>query len=335
MTEYRDRHGKKRYRFRKKGLPVYHFRHAPGTEEFRQEYEAAKSADKPEILRAKPFTYDALIASFYRSQKWQAMQPSSQQTYRGIIERFRAKNGTKDARKVNAAAIDAKLGTMAATPAAANNLRKTLSRLHRHAIKLGWRIDNPVDATDAYPAGKGYHTWTEKELAAFDRQWPFGTRQRLAKELLLWGALRRSDMILVGRQHRRGDKLHLHHSKNNSATIIPISRTLAQALDSVDSGTLTYLVTERGQPYSSGASFYNWFQRACAAAGIPHCTPHGLRKAASRRLAESGATSLQGRAITGHKTDKFFEYYAREADQEAMAAPAMANVESKFANGDD
>jgi hypothetical protein len=65
--------------------------------------------------------------------------------------------------------------------AAANNLRKVLARLHRHAIKLGWRQDNPVDATDAFRTGKGFHAWTESEIDAFDAKWPFGTRERLAK----------------------------------------------------------------------------------------------------------------------------------------------------------
>ena len=304
VSEYRDRHGKRRYRFRKKGLPTYHFKNPPGTEAFREELDAARKAEHAHTDRATPFTYDLLIASFYRTPKWLAMKPNSQKTYRGIIERFRAKNGAKDARRITAAAIDEKLASMAATPAAANNLRKSLSRLHRHAIKLGWRIDNPVEATDSYPTGDGWHCWTEEEIAAFDKCWPLGTRQRLAKELLLWTSLRRSDVIRVGRQHRDGDRLRLKHTKNESETVIPLAAPLQRAIEALPSSHLTYLVTERGHPYSTGNSFYNWFHRACVKAGIPHCTPHGLRKASARQLAESGATTLQGRAVTGHRSDR-------------------------------
>ena len=331
VTAYRDRHGRSRYRFRKKGLPTYHFRNEPGTPGFLEEYANAKAAQAEKPPRHAPFTYDALISSFYRTPKWLGMKPSSQKTYRGIIERFRAKNGEKDVRLVTAAAIDRKLGDMADTPAAANNLRKTLSRLHRHAIKLGWRTDNPVDATDPYKQGKGWHCWTDAELAQFDARWPLGTRERLAKELLLETALRRSDVLTVGRQHRKGDKLHLHHSKNDSDTVIPVSPSLAAALDAVESGHMTYLVTQFGKPFT-GNGFGNWFRRACQDAGLPHCSPHGLRKAMSRRLAESGATSLQGRAVTGHKTDKEFAYYAEQASKEAMAGDAMANLSLRFAN---
>lgn len=325
VTSYRDRHGKVRYRFRKRGLPTYNFRHAPGTEAFREEYEAARNAAAEPQARFAPFTYDALIASYYRTPKWLAMKPSSQRTYRGIIERFRKANGTKDVRRVTTAAIDAKLARMAETPAAANNLRKTLAKLHRHAIKLGWRADNPVAATDGYKQGKGWHCWTEGEIATFEARWPLGSRERLAMAMLLYTALRRSDMVAVGRQHRHGDEFHLRHEKNDSDTIIPIAPQLAAALDAMPGTTMTYLVTEFGKPFTANG-FGNWFRDRCDKAGLPHCSAHGLRKAMSRRLAESGATPLEGRAITGHKTDKQFAYYAEQASKRKLAGVGMGKV---------
>lgn len=336
VTAYRDRHGKTRYRFRKTGLPTYSFRNSPGTEAFREELHAARSAEpRAKEPRFAPFTYDALIASFYETPKWVRMADSSKRTYRGIIERFRDRNGSKDVRRVNTASIDGLLAKRAAETkkaAAAANLRKVLNRLHRHAIKLGWRTDNPVTASDTVETeGKGFHTWTEAEIAAFEREWPLGTRQRLAMALLLYTALRRSDMIRLGKQHRKGDRLKLYHGKNKSETDIPIIAPLAAALDALAHDHLTYLVTERGHPYASGNSFYNWFHRACVKAGIPHCSPHGLRKAMSRRLAESGATTLQGRAVTGHKTDREFASYAEQAEKAGMADGGMANLVKKFA----
>lgn len=325
VTTYKDRHGRARYRFRKKGCPPYTFRHAPGTEGFREEYEKARNASMEPAQRFHPFTYDALCASYYRTAKWLGMKPSSQRTYRGIIERFRKTNGHKDARRVTTAAIDAKLAKMASTPAAANNLRKTLAKLHRHAIKLGWRVDNPVTATDGYKPGKGWHCWTEGEIATFEARWSLGTRERLAMALLLHTALRRSDMVTVGRQHRQGDEFYLRHEKNDSGTIIPIAPELAAAIDALDTGHLTYLVTEFGKPFTANG-FGNWFRTRCDMAGLPQCSAHGLRKAMSRRLAESGATPLEGRAITGHKTDKQFAYYAEQANRRVLAGTAMGKV---------
>lgn len=325
VTSWKDRHGKTRYRFRKSGLPVHHFKAAPGTAEFMEELHAARNAVAAPVDRAVPFSYDALIVSFYRTARWNDMKPSSQRTYRGIIERFRAKNGDKDARHVTTAAIDAKLASMAATPAAANNLRKALARLHRHAIKLGWRTDNPVHATDPFKAGPGWHCWTDGEIAQYEARWPLGTRERAAMALLLYTALRKADMIAVGRQHRQGDELHLHHAKNASDTIIPIMPGLSAALDALPGTNMTYLVTEFGRPFTANG-FGNWFRSRCDMAGLPHCSAHGLRKAMSRQLAEAGATSLEGRAVTGHKTDKEFAHYAESANRRALAKVAMGKV---------
>lgn len=330
VTEYKDRHGKRRYRFRKKGLPVYHFRNAPGSPGFMEELHRAHNAEPQIAERFAPYTYDALIDSFYRTPKWLEMKESSQATYRGIIENFRAKNGTKDCRRVTTNNIEKRLADMKETPAAANNLRKALARLHRHAIKLGWRTDNPVDATDSYKAGDGFHAWTEKEIDAFDARWPFGTKERLAKELLLATALRKSDVLTVGDDNRAGDRLRLYHSKNDSHTAVLIGPDLLAALAASEATGTPWLKTQFGKPYTP-TGFYNWFKRACIKAGIPHCSPHGLRKATSRRLAESGATVLQGRAVTGHKTDKEFARYAESANRELMADAALANLHDKFA----
>lgn len=331
VTEYRDRHGKRRYRFRKKGLPEYHFKNAPGSPEFLAELHAAQNAEKPKVERWAPYTYDALIADFYGSTRWLGMKDSSQATYRNIIEAFRKSNGTKDVRRVTAANIEKKLAKMHATPAKANNLRRTLSRLHRHAIKLGWRDDNPVTATDAFKIeSDGFHCWTDDELAAYDAKWPVGTRERLAKELLLNTALRRSDVTLVGPANRKGDRLELWHSKNKSATSVMMSQTLIRAIDACPVSGSTYLETQFGKPFTS-TGFYNWFKRSCVKAGIPHCSPHGLRKAISRIIAEGGASVLEGRAVTGHKTDKEFMHYAEKANKAALADSALANLQDWFA----
>lgn len=335
VTEWRDRHGKPRYRFRKKGYPTHNFRSTPGTEEFRRELAQALAAKlSPGADRARPFTYRELAQIFFTTSRWKGMRPSSQSTWRGIIRRFLTKNGDKDVRHVTTAALDAKFASMHQTPAAANNLRKVLKRMHHLAIKEGWRTDNPVDATDTYKPGEGWHCWSDAEIDQFRTIWPFGTRERLAMELLLDTALRESDAVLVGRQHRKGDELHLNHSKNQSATVIEIGPDLSKAMKSFDSGNMTYLATYTGRPFTA-KGFYNWFKKACVSAGLPHCSPHGLRKARTRILAEAGATTLEGRAVTGHKTDAMFNHYAKSANQRKLAKSANAKVANLNGRTDD
>jgi Phage integrase family len=59
-------------------------------------------------------------------------------------------------------------------------------------------------------------------------------------------------------------------------------------------------------------------------AGLPdRCKPHGLRKAAARRLAEAGCSASEIAAITGHKTLAEVERYTRAADQVRLAQQAI------------
>jgi integrase len=338
VTEYQDRHGKWRYRFRKRGLPEYHFRHPPGTPEFLAELDAARNGRSEKPARFPAGTVDALCVAFYGSQGWQGMQPSSQRTYRGIIERWRKSHGSKPIARLEARHVDRWLAEMADRPAAANNLRKALSRLFRYAVKMGWLDRNPVEATDPYRIDSdGFHAWTEEEIARFQKRWPLGTRERLAMELLLWTALRRSDLVALGRQHRRDGCFYLRHGKNRADTVLPVASDVAAAIDAMEgrhARHLTYLVTEFGKPFTANG-FGNWFRTRCDQAGLPGCSAHGLRKAIARRLAEASATSNQGRAVTGHRTDKMFAHYSRSANQAALAGEALANLEVKFAKSKD
>lgn len=337
VSAYKDRHGRTRYRFRKAGLPSYSFKNQPGTPEFLAEFARAQNATPPPPEpRFEAGTVNAVIAALYDTPRWRSMKPSSQKTYRSILERFRANNGDVKVASITPSAIDKKLATMAATPAAANNLRKALSRMFKQANKMGLMRHNPVAFTDAFKIeSEGFHTWTEDELAQFEAHWPNGTRERLAYSLLLYTALRRSDMVNVGPDNRRGDRLHLRHGKNSSDTSIPILPPLAEALAPFEATTGTYLQTQFGKPYTANG-FGNWFRRVVRAAGLPdHCSAHGLRKAMSRRLAETGATVLQGRAVTGHKTDREFARYAEQANKAGMADIAMANLADRLAKGGD
>jgi integrase/recombinase XerD len=54
------------------------------------------------------------------------------------------------------------------------------------------------------------------------------------------------------------------------------------------------------------------------------CAAHGLRKAASRLLAEDGATDREIMSITGHKTADEVTRYTRDVDSERLAENAMA-----------
>lgn len=88
-------------------------------------------------------------------------------------------------------------------------------------------------------------------------------------------------------------------------------------------------MTQAGQPFASGNAFYNWFKDCAIKAGVQaKLGPHGLRKAAARRLAEAGCTPSEIQAITGHNTLSEVERYTREANQKLLAESAWKKLGS-------
>ena len=73
----------------------------------------------------------------------------------------------------------------------------------------------------------------------------------------------------------------------------------------------------------------NWFREECDKAALHHCSAHGLRKAAARRLAEAGCTAHEIAAITGHASLREIVRYTKAADQRKLAAAAMEKAETR------
>jgi integrase len=340
VTEYKDRHGKPRYRFRKVGYHTHHFKAQPGSAEFMSEYAAAKEAkvEKAAIsTRAViPGSIDDLCIRYYGSPAWKKMADNSKATYRGIIERFRERRkqsgrryGDLPAASMTTAHIDEILGGMSSTPAAANNLRKVLKRIFKIAVKAGLRSDNPVTETDTYKSGKGFHTWEEEEIEQYRAKHPAGTMARLALELALNTAARRCNVARLERDQLKDGLFYIEHVKGNDPTIVECLDETKEAIDAMPvAGLQFFLLTSFGKPFSV-AGFGNKVREWCDAAGLPHCSLHGLRKAMSRRLAEAGSTDAEGRAITGHKKNQTFAYYAAKANRKNLAAAGVANLKNK------
>ncbi|MEM8574190.1 MAG: tyrosine-type recombinase/integrase [Pseudomonadota bacterium] len=343
VTAFRDRHGKLRIRGRRKGVTHY-FKARPGTDEFTLEYLAWQEGRDHHVevgaSRTKPGSISALVAKYYRSAEWVNLSEATKATYRGIIERFRADHGDKPVARLERRHVRNIVARRAATPAAANNMLRMIRLLMRFAVEEEWRTDDPtLGVKSIRTRSAGFHTWTEDEIARFEKRWPIGTRERLALALLLHTAQRRSDVIRLGRQHIRDGKVRLVQQKTGRTLVIPVHSDLQMVLDAHDADNLTFLVTARGEPFTA-AGFGNWFRAACNAAGLPkRCASHGLRKAACRRLAQAGCSANVIASISGHTTLKEVARYTKAADQELLAEAAMRAIagpdrEQNLANRD-
>jgi len=166
-----DRHGKRRYRWRKTGFKTYYFKHPPRTKGFKEELDACRNGV---IIvgegRAVPRSVSDLCTRYYGSTDFNSGGPDDQQRRRLLIESFRVEFGNdlvvnfhwdhietillkrSEKRRVGKRMVGGKV--------AALNLRKQLRRLFAYAKKLKWITSNPVDeaATIKTPKTKGYHS---------------------------------------------------------------------------------------------------------------------------------------------------------------------------------
>ena len=339
VSEYRDRHGKKRYRFRRKGFAQYAFRNAPGTEGFREEYraciEGTEIAIVPGADRVRPGTFDALLVAYYRSPDFLDVSDRTRVVYRGTLERWRAKYGKGMVRDLEARHVETMMADMMPHRTAANMLRKRLRALMSFAVRQGLIKNNPVLATKPYKVkSDGYHTWTEDEIDRYTLRHPLGSMARLAFDLLLWTGQRGGDVRVIGVDNLSGPRLTITQEKTGVTVSLPILKPLADSLVVTASGVKTFIVTEHGRTFSR-KGFGNKFRQWCDEAGLPHCSAHGLRKASARRFAEAGCSNQQIKAWTGHVTDAEVSRYTAAADQQALSDSAadklMANLRERLA----
>ena len=89
---------------------------------------------------------------------------------------------------------------------------------------------------------------------------------------------------------------------------------------------MTYIVTQFGQTFTS-TGFFKLVQARLRQSRDPALQPARSTQGHQQATRESGATPLQGRAVTGYKT----AHYAESADREGLAATAMANLNQNFA----
>jgi integrase len=136
----------------------------------------------------------------------------------------------------------------------------------------------------------------------------------------------------MGRQHIRNGLLIVRQQKTGVELEIPVLTPLVTAIAETPSDHLTFLTTQFGKPFTA-AGFGNWFREQCNLADLPHCSAHGLRKAAARLLAEAGCTEHEIALITGHASLREVARYTKAADQKRLAVTAMDKVKTRTPTG--
>lgn len=330
-----DRFGKARFYLRmpgRKRVPL------PGLPEFMAARERAMNPDwMPAAIGASktiPGTVNAALVSYYQSIAFsEQLANTTRQNRRAILEQFRNAHGDKRIALMPSQALQNILNGK--KPAAARNWKKALRGFVDHCLSMGMIKADPL-ASIKLPKMKktgGFHTWTEDEIGQYERRHDPGTKARLALVLLLQTGHARADVVRMGRQHIKSGKLSMRRQKTGVPFDIPLLPELLTELElHPKTPQLAFLTTSRGTPFTA-AGFGNWFREQCDEAELPHCSSHGLRKAAAVRHALNGATAPELMAWFGWKTIGEAQRYIEEANRIKLAESAGEKVISRTGIG--
>jgi len=352
VTAFEDRHGKVRYRYRRKGHESGYFKGELGSDAFRAEYAAFEKAKLETPVAASRWPVGSngdLVTRYVSVPARLGPKEVTRQKVLRILGAFRDEFGNAYVADVNFEHIDAivaakrekqfattQMGKRAVGGIeAARKLRKELVRLFDYAEKIGMRPagSNPARQSEhvrvaAGERSKGYRSWTEEDIAAYRERHPLGTGARLALELLLWTGQRRGDCYVFGPKDILGGRFRITQNKGGKELWLPVAPQLLEAITAMPAlpqDAPSFLVSELGRPYSY-ASFGNKMRDWCDQAGLPNCTAHGLRKANARRMAELGMSNRTLKAVGGWTNDREVSIYTAGADQALLAEDAIGRL---------
>ncbi len=337
LVEDRDRHGNIRLYVRRRGQAKIRIRAKLGTPEFLKAYEAAlrgvSQSVRPLPQQVRRGSFTSLSLSYFASAEFKRLDVSTQNWRKRALQRLCIDHGEKPFALLQPRHIRSLRDELSDHPGAANTRLKALKALFLWAVEADEASSNPArDVKLIRYATSGHHAWTSKEIVQFEARHPIGTKARLAFALLLFTAGRREDAVRLGPRNVIDGRLRFVQAKNEHRKPveidIPIHPELARILAATRTGGETFLITEFNKPYRA-AGFGNKFREWCDQAALPHCSAHGLRKAAATRLAENGATTHEIMAITGHQSLEEVERYTRAAQRSRLADGAVAKLQSR------
>lgn len=334
LRHERNRHGTWCWYFRKDNGPRIRITEPYGSPAFRKAYDAALSgapAEQPEPARNGSVAW--LVDRYKASGKFLAGAESTRYFRGNFLKQMVAKVGHKSYLKISKKDIQNSMEARSSTPHHANNMLTAVSLMFAWAVENDHLKVTPCAEVKPFPTKKsdGHHTWTVEEVEQYRAHHKVGTRARLALDLLLFTGLRRSDIIMVGKQHIREGLLTFRTRKTKTTVYIPIFPELRASIDATKTGDLTLLTAERGRAFSTPESFGARFRTWCNEAKLPvECSAHGIRKAGATIAANDGASARELMAMYGWSRISMAEAYTKAADQTKLARAAAERIANSF-----
>jgi integrase len=324
VKAYTDRHGTRRYYFRRKGFPSVALPGRPGAPAFVAAYDAALNGEariepKETLVRG---SLKALCHAYENSAEFSSLGDLTRREMGYVIKALVAKHADKPVKLLERRHILQWRDGLKDKPGAANKMIRVVKCLMTFALERGYRADNPAQGVKMLKIGE-WRPWTLEEIGSFEARWPLGTLARTGFALALYTGQRRADVARLKWSSIAGDGIRLKQGKTGAEMLIPIHPELAKALAAIHPRSEEAILAKNGRRLNI-VYFGHLMAEAIGKAGLPApCVLHGLRKSAAVALIDAGCTPHQASAITGHRTTRMLEHYAKRRDQAKLGKAAM------------
>ncbi|WP_395689901.1 tyrosine-type recombinase/integrase [Aestuariivirga sp.] len=215
---------------------------------------------------------------------------------------------------------------LSSTPAAANELLKTLRPVFKYAKERSLLPEDPsAKIRKLRYKHKSHHTWSQSERERFCLRHPEGSDARLAFDLFLFTGLRKCDVAELRPDQILEDEIRVLTKKTDVEVRLHIHDHLRAELARHDLLGPTILLTAYGTPFSVnglGNKMKQWRREA----GLPHCTSHGLRSAGATIAAENGAIVNELMSMYGWKNPATAMKYTTAADKKRLSRQASEKI---------
>ena len=340
---YLDRHGKRRWRFRRGKKAVQLPGDPADSPANKAAYMAAvqgRPAPTPAPVvqlptAAAPHSLKAAWRLLRTEDPdWKALGPDIKGAQTRIIERFLMMEvvegepltfGDVEVAFLKRKHVKALLARKSDTPHAAAHLLRVIRKLVGVALDQEWIENDPTYRVKYRPGYGGWKAWPDEMLDKFEAHWSIGSTPRLVYSLALYFGHRRSDVTKVRPSDFKERAHNVVQQKTGKQLVLPIHPNLRDVLRAInDFEEREFVVlTAWGKQFSPKGLTVRMRQWTKAAGLPPGYTLHGLRKTLGKQLALHKATTRGLMDVLGHDNMEHAELYSRDAEQEIMAALAM------------
>ena len=305
---------------------------SPNDPKFKAAYMAALGGSPIEAPKVHEGTLQWLWDRYTtESAKWAGYSPATQKQQRLIMAKVLDSAARSALSAFTQDVIQEGVDKRHETPAAAGNFLKTMKGMFAWGKKMRMVIADPTIGVE--PPGyktDGFPPWAVEDVIAFRSRHAIGTPERLAMELMLLAGLRRSDVVMVGKQHITGRILSMDTAKTGARVTVELSDEMVKVIDATPRRGLHLVENAYGRKFTK-ESFGNWFRDRCSEANVTK-SAHGLRKLSATLAAEGGAATHQLLAQYGWTNIATAEIYTKGVDRKRLGIEASRIVADQIGN---